>query len=476
MKKIFLLSLIICFCTNAQKVIVEEALGKDKPRFQFKYSLVMNKMFINEASNFSYDRAVYNKSFLYDENSNKEILITDGKFNFHELSDNGIDFMTVTYEAMLGPFSVMYHSNNKLYEFGRVDNYLGSLYFFDKLFTDQFQLKIVDSKGKRGMSYEKDPFYLEKTDYTKKTSKKIPIKKPNFLRLKGESLLKVKDIGCFANIVDNKSFEIITKSISKDLTSCTMYRTIYDLDGKITNDYEYSYTLSKGQLVRCSSTIGSYSAKPIKSVTKPTQYGTNGPLLDLGINQHFIDPITKDVYIYGLYMDEFPAGYYLIKFNNEGEKIWEKQYPIQDKKGFNNKRQFWHSVNLGIDNYMDDKSLSFSIQGRGNEDTYNHFFLIDKEKGELKKQVYRDCYTETTKGGIGTLAKSSIFEINRIMKNRYSDVNTITVYVLNEKVKSYVDNLTSKKDICFNSIISSNGIWLVETDNHTYYKVTLFKN
>jgi|GEM_PF-4848763 len=477
MKRLLPLFLLSSLGLSAQTTILEETLGKGKPKFTYDYSVQMNKIIISEAFESSMGGGIFNKAFMCDENGNKEMIIDGGKFSSLEMSDNGVDFLSIYLAKKLGPRTVAYYINSKKYDVGEMKNFFGVFTSYAHLFTNQYQLKILDVKGKTDFDFEKDGFYLHKTDFTKKTSKSIPIKKPNLQRLKGENLLKVKNIGCYANLIDNNSFELITKSVDKHLTGSTMYRTIYDLEGKIINDYTYRYELPKGGLVRCVTREGkdAISVQPDNSITKSTPFGQFGPILDLGINDHFIDPVTKDVYIYGLYVEEFPAGFYLIRYTNEGEKIWERQYEIADKKGLNNKRQLWSSVSLRINNYMDDKTLSFSIHGLGGKDSYNHFFLLDKDKGDVEKQVYQDSET-VAKGGLLTLAHSSIYEVTKLAKNRYCDSNTLMAYTLNEKVKKYMDGVVNKKEISFDGYLTSKGFWLLESDNDNYYKVTLFKD
>ncbi|RZK04157.1 MAG: hypothetical protein EOO46_17280 [Flavobacterium sp.] len=461
---------------SAQTTIIEETLGKGKPKFAYDYSVEMNKIIISEAFESSTGGGVFNKAFMCDVNGKKEMIVEGNNFSSLELSENGVDFLSIYLAKKLGPRTVAYYVDSKKYDFGEMKNFFGSFSLYEHLFTDQYHLKILDDKGKKYFDFEKDAFYLNRTDFTKNVTKSFKLKKPDIGRLRGEHLLKVKDPGCYVNLVDNNSFELITKSISKGMTSSTMYRTIYDLEGKMLYDYSYSYELASGGLVRCTTREGksAISVQPNQSITKSSTYGDRGPLLDLGINEHFIDPVTKDVYIYGLYMEEFPAGFYLIRFTKEGEKIWEKQYAIEDKNGLNNKRQTWSSVSLYIKNYMDDKTLSFAIAG-GMGDTYNHFFLLDKENGAVKKHVYDDTET-VSKGGFLTLAHTSIYEVTKLKKNQYCDTNTLMAYKLNENVKKYIDGVPSKKEVTFDSFVSSKGFWLLESDNDTYYKVTYFKD
>ena len=62
------------------------------------------------------------------------------------------------------------------------------------------------------------------------------------------------------------------------------------------------------------------------------------------------------------------------------------------------------------------------------------------------------------------------------LKNKIFDDYGLVLYNINSKIKSYVDSINSKNKIYFHTQISDLGIWLIESDNETYYKVTYFNH
>ena len=65
--------------------------------------------------------------------------------------------------------------------------------------------------------------------------------------------------------------------------------------------------------------------------------------------------------------------------------------------------------------------------------------------------------------------KYTIWENGKVrVKNQYR-------YTKIKKFKSYIDSIAfSEKKIYLNTLSSKEGIWLIESDNETYYKVTYF--
>lgn len=466
MKKIlFLIPFISTFYVNSQTIIVDESLNKQKPFFNYQYSFPTNKLILNEASG-----KAYLKTFSYDADSNKDSLQIGSKFHYFNISENGINYNTEFLESAMASPKITYYSNNKYYEADKVKNYSNNHSLFTTFFNDQYQFRIVDASGAPRMDFEKDAIYLEKRDYTKKITKKISLKKPNILRLKEKSLLSIKNIGFRANLVDNDHFEIVTKSVSNDEKTATLYRTIYDLEGTIINDYSYSYTTMVGHLVRCK------TREESMCISTNSRSFVDGPIADLGINEHYTDPLTGDVYIYGLYMDKSPVGFYLIKFEKEGKKIWEKFYEIDDKKGFNDRTQYWENTGIYLHKFMNENTFAVAIEGN-HPDKYNHFFVVNNQTGEIERKAYADSKVETNKGGMGlALKRHSIFANTKLTSKRYCERNTLLAYNINEKVKKHIDGIKSKKEVFFDTYITAKGIWLLESDNDSYYKVTLFKD
>ena len=57
------------------------------------------------------------------------------------------------------------------------------------------------------------------------------------------------------------------------------------------------------------------------------------------------------------------------------------------------------------------------------------------------------------------------------------DLTSLYLNNVNKKVQNYLIELNKAKDKIFvNSRISDKGVWLIESDNDEYYKVTFFEN
>jgi len=462
---LFFITLLLSFYVNSQTTIVDENLNKQKSFFQYHYSFPTNTLILNEAS----EKRSCLKTFAYNAEGDKDTLQIASKFHYFNISENGINYNSGFLESATASPQITYYSKGKYYGADKVKNYSNNHSLFETFFNDQYQFRIIDASGTPGMDFEKDGIYLEKKDYTMKTTKKISLKKPNMQRLRGKDLLSIKNIGFRTNLVDNDSFEIVTKNVSNDEKTSTLYRTIYDLEGTIINDYSYSYTVPTGKLVRCK------TRELSMCISTNSRSFVDGPIADLGINEHYIDPLTGDVYIFGLYMDNSPIGFYIIKFTKEGKKNWEKFYEINDK-GFNDRTQYWENTGIYLHPFMNENTLAVAIEGNY-PDKYNHFFTINNKTGEIQKKANVNSNVETNKGGMSlALKRHSIFGNIKLASKKYCERNTLFAYSINEKVKKHIDGIKSKKEVFFDTYITSKGLWLLESDNDNYYKVTLFKD
>jgi hypothetical protein len=206
----------------------------------------------------------------------------------------------------------------------------------------------------------------------------------------------------------------------------------------------------------------------------------------LDYNDYFIDSNTKDFYIYGILDSnrstsgailKEPLGFYIIKYSDKGDKLWEKIYDISSTNGFKEHGQQNLKVWINVDQFCQKDTLSISICGKNNySNYYNLFYLVNKESGNLIKSTSINNEVETNKGSMASGLSFSLFENYKYAKNKYFDTTTFLSSSFNDVIKKYIDKINSTKDVFFNSIVSSEGIWLIESDNETYYKVTFFKN
>ena len=105
------------------------------------------------------------------------------------------------------------------------------------------------------------------------------------------------------------------------------------------------------------------------------------------------------------------------------------------------------------------------------------FTQIDNSTGKELNSNYIEykedkVYTMMT----GTRDFILSFFTTKDLKNKIFDDYGLVLYNINSKIKSYVDSINSKNKIYFHTQISDLGIWLIESDNETYYKVTYFNH
>jgi hypothetical protein len=345
--------------------------------------------------------------------------------------------------------------------------------FGNKFFNDNYELDLVDAKGKNKLDFEKDKIYLETLNFFTKKKRILPLEKPNLTRLINDKSLKSKEyFGYAANLIDNDKFEIVTKFIASDYKSSVIYRNFYDMDGKSIGETQYNISLPEDFLI--------YGLNEASRAGKRNPNGVSIFWTDFGINDFIVDPNTNDVYVYGLFGNKSndlndsnaPKGYYIFKFDKNGNKLWESMNEIIDKKDFNNKV---HLVTVFNSLSFYSGNLYFIAGSPG--DKYFHYSFLDKNDGKAitKKKISYDLDRIYT---FSTDVKMFLFSFreNKDFKNKVFDNNGLVALDTNKLFANYVKNVTSKNKLYFSTEFSNEGIWLIESDNDKYYKVIYFKN
>lgn len=473
---------------NAQTTIVEEKFEKNNIPMRYHYLPKNDKIVIEKGEyvSMSTNRRISNISS-YDSNGKKEILADNFECSESSFSITENTFKLIDFAKLRAPQAYKYVVNGKKassINYSEVDRNYGFIStvndvnytFGDKYFNDKYELDIVDNKGKNKINFEKDNLFLETFDLFSKNKKIIPIIKPDLNRLLGnESIQPEEYLGYAANLIDNEKFEIITKSISKDYKSSILYRTFYNMEGKNVNEIKYAVTLPTQYLI--------YSANNAARIhAKLTGFSNATPLFltDIAINDFIEDNVTKDVYVYGLFGskakklndDNSPSGYYIFKFDKEGNKVWESINTIDDKDDFNKKI---HLVTVFSTLSINNKGLFFETGGRFS-DNYFHYSFLDKNTGKIlsKNKISYEKDKIFTMSGDVRMFLFSFYE-NKNYKKKVFDIDGLVAIDTNKKVADYLKNINSKNKLFFNTIISDNGTWLMESDNENYYKVTFFK-
>lgn len=464
---------------NAQKTIVEEKFEKDNVPLSYKYLPLKNKIVIEKGKYISISRnRLINKIISYDINGKEEILIENAELMKSSFSITENTFKVEDFEKLTDAKTFRYIVNGKPTPTFKYSNQKrsGFILFGLQYFNDKYEIGLnldgmkKDSNSKRGSNP------LETTELFTRTKKPINTQMPDFQRLYGEAFVQHVEgggMGFKAKIIDNEKFEIISKSISKDYNTSTLFRTFYNMEGKEIGEKKYIISLPTNYLV--------YSNNNAAQI-RVRQAGNETPLFSshMAINDFIEDNVTKDIYVFGLFGnkaqdindDNSPTGYYVFKFDKDGNKVWESINAIDDKDDFNKKR---HLVRVFSSLSFHNDALCFET-GVEYANTYFHYSNLDKNTGKIltkNKILFEKDRIYTMNGDVRHFLFS--FYENKDFKKKLFDLNGLVAIDSNKKVKDYVKNINSKDKIYFNTIFSNEGVWLIESDNENYYKVTFFK-
>jgi hypothetical protein len=489
MKKfLFYFVLFFSIYVNAQRTIVEEKFdGKNFPiRYHFlpkSDKIVVEK---GEYIAMSFNRKINNITS-YDSNGKKEVLAENFECAESNFSITENTFQIDDFTKFRGAQTYKYVVNGKKtspIRYADVDrnyDYINSIsdinyVFGKKYFNDKYEVDIVNEKGKNKIDFQKDKIYLETLDLFSKKKKIAPITKPDLNRLLGNEYIELeKYFGYAINLIDNNKFEIVTKSITKDYKTTVLYRTFYDMEGKFINEIKYPVTLPTQYLI--------YSKNSAARIHERFVGLKNGALFfmtDINISDFIEDNETKDVYVYGFFGNKAkklndensPSGYYVFKFDKDGNKVWESINTIDDKENFNKKIDLLRVFSsLAITN----KGLFFEA-GQSSED-YFHYSFLDKSSGKIltkNKISYKESKLFTMKNDVQLFIYSYLK--HNSFKDKVFDTDGLVAIESNKKIEEYLKKIDSKKKLYFNTFFSVKGIWLIESDNKEYYKVTFFEN
>lgn len=477
-KSILIFCLLTNFCLSAQTTIIDEKFEKDNAPLSYDFLYQKNKVVIEKGKHVgvSTNRLV-NSLNSYDSKGNKEELIKNVELMNVEFSESGDVFTAVDYSKLSykGQY-YQYFVNNKAVS--KIKTSEKDKYNREDIisynYNDLYEIGLTNEKGKKEINFEKNDIYLELNEISTGKHQRIKLEKPAIERLTGANLIKPKeDLGFYVHIIDNDFFEIVTKSITKDYTTSTIYRTIYNFQGKKTDEYVYTVTLNKNFQI--------YSNSGITKL-KDWKFDNNLQIFsnDLTINHFITDKQTGDVYVYGILgkkakeLNDYnePAGFYVFKFDKTGKKIWESVNEINDKKEFNDKMHLIRITNsLRL---VNDKLLFTVATNYYNE--YVHYAYLDNATGNITKAnkiSFKEEKITTLMSGTRKFILS--FFTNDNLKNKVFDYNGLICLDTNESFKKYIDSVDSKTKKYFRTMIAKDGsIWLLESDNETYYKLNYF--
>jgi len=476
-KKIIVFSFLVVYNLSfSQLTIVDE---------KFKSSLEpLNYYYLNYSDEIVIQKGTHTKGMSsndhikticsYDKFSKKTILTENDNLMRTEYSPSGETIRATKFIAMMyNGKEHKYISKKKTTDF--IKHKKDKTFKLTPYFNDEFEWGISNTKRKHRntINFTKDDLIFVKTEIYSRKNNTYNIEKPNIDRLLGSELVKPykKKLGYLAKPAVNSFFEIITKSISKDYRKCTVYKTYYDEKGEKVDDIAFNVDLKKYYFIY---SMNNNSERIIGANTFKNHLAVNG-VLD--------DPKTNDVYIYGLMGERArgvnfsinnPIGYYIFKFDKDGNKIWSKTQVIKDKL-FNGSLLLQKAA---IEVLIKEGNISvYNRVERGKDkSTFNHTFNI--QNGEPVKDINKSSKRSKMLGSIGSIQfEYFLYAFDKLpnYKKKAFDANTIVALEEKIEISNYISNIKlSKNKILFNTIITDNGYWLIESDNKNYYKILFF--
>ncbi|WP_264535652.1 hypothetical protein [Flavobacterium sp. N1736] len=357
------------------------------------------------------------------------------------------------------------NSNNQFKQ--RIGESLGKLFFYSLFyssFNDFYDLGFTNQKGKDKINFEKDELYLEVFDLKSNQKNRVKLETPKLDLLKGNSLIESTDGVTFScRLKGNDTFDMVTKSLSTEQNETTIYKTTYDIQGKKIKDVALKLNLKDNFFVLSSCGNG---------------YVDNFVWDVQAVNNYYEDSKNGDMYVYGIYTNKKskihkgfdPVGFYIFKFDKDGNKIWESINPLKDKYF----EDVCCSLSFKLNLFVYNGKLLFT--NSVNEATeFSNYAVIDKSSGNVLK-MNRVNYNNTTSFARTRAFINNTYDKESLKNKAFSPVSFVAMD-LSPTMDSYLKTIPSKgNSVYFETVFSDQGIWLIETDNKEYYKVLLFKD
>ena len=459
MKRIFFLILIISWSNFAQKTIAELPLKSDKQLLSVVYLPTKDKVvcLLGKKVDKIYSNEI-NDVWAYDTDGFVHKLIENEK-----LTNCIFSPIETTFLIARLPVKNNFPDEYKLNIDGSSSNFFKINDEF-RYFNDVYGLSIINQKNKTNVDLKNDELFLKVVDLFSGKSTNNKLNKPDLSKVENKTTTTYSEGMNFDIRINENNISFITKSINKNYKSASIYRSIYDLTGTKTNEFEYSVNVPKNYLIFSDNGGGiSMDNRNEKKIS------------ELAINNYLVDKKDGSVYVYGLFGNEakqlneatnLPLGIYVFKFDNQGKLQWESIQNIIDVTGFN-QIQDVSKINLSI--RLRNNEVFCSVFSK--EKKYYDSIIIDDKNGEKKSEatvkldeIKEISETDVLKSDLGLLK----------FDNFKFDKETIYLYNQSSEFKKYLDNQDKSKSYSFKTFISKKGFWLVQSDNASECKLLLF--
>ncbi|THF48755.1 hypothetical protein E6C50_13455 [Flavobacterium supellecticarium] len=462
----FSIALLTSLLSSAQTTIINEKIEKDNTPMGFEVLSKQNKLLLKKGKAYGTIRGI-NKVELYSfDNPKPTELVKDEKFlrfipsPFDDNIYSGDGFNTVGWQT-----------DTKIYDGNKVIATVdGDKRLF--LFSKDFSYGLGNEKNKIVDNIEKHDLFWHKYDNKLKKTEVIKLQKPSFFNNVNKKDYYDLDDLAYRAYYNKNSFEIATKYINKDIKSFVLHRAIFDLNGKNIKTITYNVNIEKplifsnngGGKMDVSAHVSSNALKFVDQ---------------LSINNYHLDEDTNELYIYGLYgkkdkrlYNTDVGGYYVVKFDAEGKLLWQKTEEFSDDDLTHDASKT--RINLGFSIVNKQGHLSFYQHFSRKFYYYSQIDLASGNRINSAKVPFSvDKMWQIELSHTPVLA---FFTLKEYKKLKF-DFTTLYFNGSNKKVQDYLIELnkSSKKEISVNSEASEKGVWLIESDNNDYYKVTFFE-
>jgi hypothetical protein len=481
MKKIFILAFgLVSFVSTAQKTIVEEKFEKDNVPLSFHVLPNFNEISIEKGSipSMSWKRNIKTVTRFNSDGTNKVLLSSGNQMDFeNNLFDNSV-FLASDFASAKWTNDFKVYSENSVSKL--LDKNLKHSYF-----NNEFLFHVSNEDYNVTLDLLKDIVYLYKTNIKTSKTEKILLDIP-YKNLNLKEYYKLKKL--FIQTKYNKdNFEISYKLISPNLLSVEIVRFVFDYSGKLISNTKFPIDLGLNLVQSYNgSGVNIITSGPINSTKLPFNLVNDFNVIDmmdnvenqLAVNNYIVDN-EKNLYFYGLFgtngkksIFENPKGFYISKFNSEGKLLWTKSDFINNKS-FNN---YSSVTNLQVKLFSKGDKLDFVIF----TPKFNNILIfkeLNSNTGSIN--IEKDITFEESAVMGMSIQKDFLLAFLHLKDWKKIRINPmgLVIYEINSKFKNYVDSLkNSKNKIYLNAHQFQKGIWLIESDNETYYKVTYFNH
>lgn len=475
MKKfIFSITMFSYIALSAQTTIVEEKCEKDNnPSSHFL--LKDDNLFVVSKGGNVGGLAQANETHsmcTYDVNGTKKVLFTGEKFLGTMFSIDNNALVVVDISSGLFKAKTKYLIDDKYIDVDKSEvGDMRSFYGENGKFTSKNEYYLNNKKGKFDIDFEKDDLYLSVKNIATRKKGFYKLEKPNLDKFIGANFIKAKEEFRFDFVVNkDETIDLDGKSISKDYTNTILYKTKFSNDGKKVSELVCDLKIPNQVFLYSRNYGGKFTYGG--HLDKFLHFGD-----DLSINNYIKDTKTGDIYIYGLYGDEFgklntmanPKGFYIFKFDKSGNKVWESINKIEDA-GFNSGHVM---VSVFVDLFQMDSNLCLNIKIGGLKDFFN-YSIVDQSSGKIIKSQnieFNESFAHPDNMDSYTYGINKSLKGFKNSKFSFESIIAINYY---PKIADYIKSVNSKNELLFYTYFSDKGIWLYESSKNNYFKVTLF--